>query len=166
MKLSSSTLIILSCIKFLSQVTTVHVFFHTNNACLKFINVYATNLKKRRKLNGKTKRLLKHAEHLDQVWGTYSLSWAAWIIECRWRVKKSTNFNQKLYLYLIMRKSDFSWLAIWVPAYHGDSFRREGNIWCQRYEIFTRATFGSRATASLLLIQIWWGSNRDATRVI
>jgi len=52
--------------KNMSQVTTVHVFFHTNNECLKFIIVYATNLKKRRNLNGKTKRK-KHAEHLDQV---------------------------------------------------------------------------------------------------
>jgi len=30
-------------------------------------------LKKRRKLNGKTKRLLKHTEHLDQACGTYSI---------------------------------------------------------------------------------------------
>jgi len=37
-------------------------------------------LKKTRKFNGKTKRLLKHTEHLDQACGTYSLSWAAWIV--------------------------------------------------------------------------------------
>jgi len=30
----------------MSQGTAVHFLFHTSNACLKFINVYATNLKK------------------------------------------------------------------------------------------------------------------------
>jgi len=51
---------------------------------------------------------------------------------------------QKFYLYLTMRKSDFSWLTTEVPAYHGASFWRdfvfllgsgnsdEGHIKCSR----------------------------------
>ena len=44
--------------------------------------------KKERKLNGENKRLRKHAKHLDQGWGTYSLSLATWTVQYRWRAKK------------------------------------------------------------------------------
>jgi len=61
---------------------------------------------------------------LKQGWGTFLLSQAAWIVHHRWRSAKSINFILKFYFYL-MRKSDLSWLTIYVPAYHGALFQRD-----------------------------------------
>jgi len=36
-------------------------------------------------------------EHLEQGWGTYLLSRAAWIMQYRWRNAESNNFILKLY---------------------------------------------------------------------
>ena len=50
---------------------------------------------------------------LGQGCGTYLFSRAAWIVHYRWRAAKSINFiHLKFYLYLTMRKSDFSWLTV------------------------------------------------------
>jgi len=38
--------------------------------------------------------------------------------------RKINYFIQQFYHYLTMRKRDFSWLTVYVPAYHGASFRR------------------------------------------
>ena len=62
--------------------------------------------------------------YLRQWWGTYLVSWAAWIVHYRWRAAKSSNFILKFYLCLTVRKGDF-WLVIWVPAYSGVSFWRD-----------------------------------------
>jgi len=55
---------------------------------------------------------------IQPTWGTYLLFRAAWIVHHRWRAAK-------FYLYVTMRKSDFSWLTIQVPAYHGASLWRD-----------------------------------------
>ena len=54
-------------------------------------------------------------KNLDQEWGSYLLSWAAWIVHHRWRAAKS---NSKIPPFLTMTKRDFSWLTIQVPAKH------------------------------------------------
>ena len=61
--------------------------------------------------------------------GTYLLSRVAWIVHYHWRAEKSINFILKFDLYLITRKSDFSWLTLWVPAYHGASPWRDVVLW-------------------------------------
>ena len=38
---------------------------------------------------------------------------------------RKINFILKFYLYLTMRKSDFFWFIVYVPAYYGASFRRD-----------------------------------------
>jgi len=51
-------------------------------------------------------------ECLEQGWGTCLLSRAALFVHYRWRAAKSINFVLKIYHYLTMRKSDFSWLTL------------------------------------------------------
>ena len=57
----------------------------------------------------------------EQGWGSYLLSQAAWI-HYHWRGAKSFNFTLKFYRCPTMRKSDFSWLTIEVPASHEFGF--------------------------------------------
>ena len=49
----------------------------------------------------------------EQGWGTNLRPQAAWIVHFRLRAKKSIHFIPKLYLYLSMRKNDFSGLSIY-----------------------------------------------------
>jgi len=55
---------------------------------------------------------MSFAVFLCQGCGTYVLSRNAWIVHYRCRAAKSINFILNFYLYLIKRKSDFSWFTI------------------------------------------------------
>jgi len=49
---------------------------------------------------------------LVQGCGTYILSRAACNVDYRWRAAKSIELILKIYHYLTVRKSDFSWLTV------------------------------------------------------
>jgi len=68
---------------------------------------------------------------LHQGWEIYLLSWAAQIVRYRWRAAKSFDFILKFDLYLTTRKSDFSWLTIYVPAQHGSSLWTWAQFCCK-----------------------------------
>ena len=69
-------------------------------------------------LNFKQASQNEYQQHLNQGREAYLLSQAAWIVHYRWRTTKTIDFILKFYLYLTMRKSDFSSLTLLVPA-HG-----------------------------------------------
>jgi len=89
---------------------------------------------------------LENPVPLEQGWGTYLLSWAAWILHYHWRAVKSINFIPKFYLYLTIRKYVCSWLTIQVPAYHRASFLRDAVALIYVTKILMRAISNVQAS--------------------
>ena len=105
-----------------------------------------------------------------QGWGTYLLSCAAWIVHYRLRAAKLINFILNFYLFLTMKKSDFSglttYLLIMELRFVAMSYSNSGNenadaghIKCSRGSQFPHPCSKARAEKANKLKTKWLNQN-------